>query len=266
MTTALLERLESVIRAQSSALIAYSGGIDSALLAVVAHRVLGIKMLAVLSTSASLAPIERESALRFAAEQGFPCRPIMTGELENASYVENSPDRCYHCKSELFTALNAIARAEGFDVVYAGTNTDDLGDYRPGLQAARELGVRSPYVEAGMGKAEIRAVAQSLGLPNWDKPAAACLASRLPYGTQVTIEVLDQVGRAELILLKCGLSGARLRHHGDIARIEIHPEQFATALTHRQYLTSELKGLGYHFVTLDLEGYRVGSLNEVLRA
>ncbi len=261
---ALLSQLEAAIARHGSALVAYSGGIDSALVAVVAHRVLGDRMLAVTSRSASLAPTEREAALEFARAQGFPHRFIETRELDNPAYAANHADRCYHCKSTLYQDLAAIALEEGYAALLNGTNADDLGDYRPGLQAATERSVHSPFLEVGMTKAQVREVAKHLGLPIWDKPAAACLASRLPYGTPVTLEVLDQVGRAELVLAQAGFLGARVRHHGDLARIEVRPEDMEAAFAHRASLTSALKALGYHFVTLDLEGYRMGSLNAVL--
>lgn len=260
----LLSRLEEAIARHASVLVAYSGGIDSALIAVVAHRVLGERMLAVTSASASLAPAERDQAVAFAREQGFRHRQIETREIDNPAYAANNPDRCYHCKSTLYQDLEAIARAEGFAVILNGTNADDLGDYRPGLKAAGEFAVRSPFVEAGMTKAEVRELAKYLGLPIWDKPASACLASRLPYGTVVTLEALDQVGRAERVLAEAGFLGARVRHHGDLARIEVRPEDLEAAFHHRGELNRQLKQLGYTFVTLDLEGYRVGSLNEAL--
>ncbi|HEY9854186.1 MAG TPA: ATP-dependent sacrificial sulfur transferase LarE [Stenomitos sp.] len=260
----LLSALEGAIARHASAIVAYSGGIDSALIAVVAHRVLGERMLAVTSTSASLAPTEREAAIAFAAEHGLPHRLIETRELDNPAYAANNADRCYHCKSTLYADLAAIARAEGYATLLNGTNADDLGDYRPGLQAASESGVASPFLEVGMTKAQVRELARHLGLAIWDKPAAACLASRLPYGTPVTLEVLDQVARAELVLAQAGFLGARVRHHGDLARIEVRPDDLEAAFAYRARLTADLKALGYCYVTLDLEGYRVGSLNASL--
>lgn len=261
---ALLSALETAIGRHPSAIVAYSGGVDSALVAVVAHRVLPGRMLAVTSASATLAPTEREAAIAFAREQGFAHRLIETRELDNPAYAANHADRCYHCKSTLYTDLVAMAEAEGFSAILNGTNADDLGDYRPGLQAATQFGIASPFLEAGMTKAQVRTVAQHLGLSLWDKPAAACLASRLPYGTAVTLPVLDQVARAELVLSQAGFLGARVRHHGDLARIEVRPDDLAAAFASRQQLSSDLKALGYRYVTLDLEGYRLGSLNEAL--
>lgn len=261
---ALLTALEAAIARHPSALVAYSGGVDSALVAVVAHRLLGERMLAVTSIAASVAPSERAAAIALAEHVGFAHRLIATRELDNPAYAANGADRCYHCKSTLYGELAALARAEGFAVILNGTNRDDLGDYRPGLQAATEHSVASPFLEVGMTKDQVRAVARHLGLSVWDKPAAACLASRLPYGTAVTLEVLDQVARAELVLAQSGFLGARVRHHGDLARIEVRPDDLEAAFAHRRALADGLKAVGYKFVTLDLEGYRLGSLNASL--
>jgi len=259
-----IEALEAAIARHPSALVAYSGGVDSALVAVVAHRVLGDRMLAVTSTSASLAPVEKERAIAFAERHGLPHRLITTRELANPAYAANNADRCYYCKSTLYRDLTDFARSEGYAAILNGTNSDDLGDYRPGLTAAQEHEVASPFLDAGLGKEDVRAIARHLGLEVWDKPAAACLSSRIPYGTPVTLEVLDQVGRAELVLAQAGFSGARLRHHGEVARVEVRPEDLERAVRDRASLVAGLKTLGYHYVTLDLEGYRTGSLNEAL--
>lgn len=261
---ALLSALEGAIARHGSALVAYSGGIDSALVAVVAHRVLGDRMLAATSVSPSLASSERELAIAFARAQGFAHLLVETAELDNPAYAANNSDRCFHCKTTLYTDLGELGRREGYAVILNGTNLDDLGDYRPGLQAAIEHGVRSPFLEVGMGKEQVREVARHLGLSIWDKPAAACLASRLPYGTPVTRPVLDQVARAEAVLAEAGFLGARVRHHGDLARIEVRPDDLPAAFAYRTELAAALKALGYHYVTLDLEGYRMGSLNAPL--
>lgn len=263
--TPLQERLRRVMAPYPRVIVAYSGGVDSATLAVFAHRLKGDAMLAVLSRSASLAPHERDEALAFAMRHGFPLKVIETREIDDPRYRANQADRCYHCKSTLYAAISDIRREFGPEaLILNGTNLDDLGDYRPGLQAAEEQGVMSPFVEADMRKAEVRELARELGLSVWDKPAAACLASRLPYGTPVTLERLDQVGRAELAVLKLGFQGARVRHHDALARLELRPEDFPRALELRQELTTALKEAGYLYVALDLEGYRMGSHNEVL--
>lgn len=255
--------LEAVLTPLGSAVVAYSGGLDSTVLALVAHRVLGARVVAVTSCSASLAPRERAEAALLASELGFPHRELVTDELELPGYVANAPDRCYHCKSSLFRHLAQVAR-EGYAHVLVGTHLGDLGDYRPGLRAAAEAGVRAPFVEAGLDKEAIRAIARHLGVRIWDKPAAACLASRIPYGTPVTLELLSRVAQAEEVLAALGFVGGRVRHHGELARIEVPPAALAAALAAGPELVTGLKALGYHYVTLDLEGYRVGSLNASL--
>lgn len=262
--TEALGKLEAAIARHPSALVAYSGGVDSALLAVVAHRVLGEKALAVTAFSPSLPPRERQAAKAFAEEAGFAHRIILTAELDNPSYAANPANRCYFCKDELFTKLSALAMSEGYAVTMDGFNADDRGDYRPGHQAAQEHATVSPLAEAGLTKAEVRAIARHLGLSVWDKPAAACLSSRIPYGTPVTEETLARIDAAEVVLLGLGFTSARVRHHGDLARIEVPPSELEWAFRHREAIVSGLKAAGYLFVTLDLEGYRLGSLNAVL--
>lgn len=259
-----LTRLEAAIARHPSALVAYSGGVDSAVLAVAAHRVLGEKALAVIAHSPSLPPRERLAARAFAEEAGLPFRVVATSEMENPDYASNPANRCYFCKDELFTRLGAIARAEGFAVVMDGFNADDKGDYRPGHQAASEHGTVSPLAEAGLGKEAVRAIARHLGLSVWDKPAAACLSSRIPYGTPVTEEALARIDAAETVLLGLGFTSCRVRHHGDLARVEVPAGELEWAFKQREAIVSGLKAAGYLFVTLDLEGYRLGSLNAVL--
>lgn len=264
MAASELERLEEAIARHGSALIAYSGGVDSALVAVVAHRVLGDRALAVIAHSPSLPPREREAARRFAETAGFPYRAIATDEMANDEYVANAANRCYFCKDELFTKLGEIARAEDFAAVMDGFNADDRGDYRPGHAAATEHGTVSPLAEAGLGKSAVRAIAKELGLEVWDKPAAACLSSRIPYGTPVTEAALAQIDAAETVLLGLGFTACRVRHHGELARVEVPAAELEYAFKQREAIVSGLKAAGYLFVTLDLEGYRLGSLNAVL--
>jgi uncharacterized protein len=259
-----LSHLEAVIARHDSAVVAYSGGVDSALVAVVAHRVLGERMVAVTAHSPSMPPRERDEAAALAAEVGFPHRVMATHELDNPAYAANPANRCYFCKDELFTRLGGLARELGFAAMLDGFNADDRHDHRPGHQAALDHGAASPLAEAGLGKAEVRALARHLGLRVWDRPAAPCLASRIPYGTPVTPEVLARIEAAEQVLRGLGLMGGRVRHHGDVARVEVPPDQLAWAFSHREALVSGVKAAGYAFVALDLEGYRMGSLNAVL--
>ena len=260
-----LASLEAAVRRHASAVVAYSGGVDSALVAAVAHRTLGPRMLAVTAHSPSLPARDRDEAAALAAEVGFPHRVVETHELENPAYAANPANRCYFCKDELFTHLGAVARELGLAAVLDGFNADDRHDHRPGHQAALAHGAASPLAEAGLGKAEVRALARHLGLRVWDRPAAPCLASRIPYGTPVTPEALARIEAAEQVLRGLGVLGGRVRHHGDVARVEVPPDQLAWAFSQREALVVGLKAAGYLFVALDLEGYRLGSLNAALR-
>jgi uncharacterized protein len=249
-----------------SAIIAFSGGADSAYLGWVATQVLGDRALCVTADSPSYPARHRQIALRVAREFALRHEFIATAEMDNPDYRANAPDRCYHCKHELFTRLSAIARARGFAAVLDGANADDRGDYRPGRAAAREQGVLSPLDEAELTKADIRELSRRAGLPTWDLPASACLSSRIPYHSAVSPEKLAQIEAAEDALLDLGFTMCRVRHHDDLARVELAPNEFgrATAEPLRGALVSALKALGYRYVTLDLQGYRTGSLNEGL--
>jgi uncharacterized protein len=261
-----LDALRTLLRDMGSALVCYSGGIDSALVLAVAHEQLGEKALGVTAVSPSLAPSEREGAERIARHIGARHELVDSHEIERPAYVANGPDRCFHCKSELYDIARRKLDQLGFAVVLNGTNRDDLGDYRPGLEAAREAGVRSPLVELGFDKSAVRAVAKLLELPIWDKPASACLSSRIPYGTAVTRERLSQIAAFEHDLRELGFVQARVRWHGKIARLELALAELPRALEPvvRTRLIAAGKQHGFNYVTLDLEGYRVGSHNEVL--
>jgi uncharacterized protein len=241
--------------------------VDSTYLLSVASQELGDNVLAVIARSETYPEKEVRAAARLARRLGVEPLLIKTEEIENPKFAENSPLRCYHCKQELFSRLRQIAAARSIPFVLDGSNYDDRGDYRPGARAGRELGVRSPLREARLTKTEIRLLSKQMGLPTWDKPSLACLASRFPYYTAIERPALLKVGRAEDAVRRLGLTQVRVRHHGDIARLEIRPEEFGKLMTDsaRKKLIAELKKLGYAYVTLDLEGYRTGSLNEPLR-
>jgi uncharacterized protein len=261
------DRLENELRRAGRVLVAFSGGVDSSYLAFCAHRVLGDGVLAVTAESPSYPRIHREMAERVAREFGIPHRFVATAELESEAYRANEPDRCYHCKTELFEVLGRLRDELGFAAVAYGVNRDDRGDFRPGHRAAREHGVLSPFLDAELGKEEIRALSREAGLPTADLPASACLSSRLPYGTAVTPERLQQVERGEERLRALGFRQVRLRHHGPLARVEVDPAELARALDPgmAERIVAALKPLGFRWVSLDLEGYRTGSLNEVLQ-
>jgi uncharacterized protein len=260
----LYETLAAAIRPLESAVVAYSGGVDSTLVMAVCHRELSGRTLAVTAVSPSVGRREREAAVRIAASLGVPHRLVETHEIDNPLYRANAPNRCYFCKSELFTTLEAIREAEGFAVIVDGYNRDDVGDWRPGVKAGEEHHVVSPLKQAGLGKTEIRALARWLGLPNWDKPAAPCLASRIPYFTAVTVEGLRQVEAAEDALHDLGFPVVRVRHHRDLARIEVPLEDLPRLVALGPRVEAALQAVGYRYVTVDLGGFRSGSLNRVL--
>ncbi len=259
---ALLARL----RAAGRVMVAFSGGVDSSYLAWAAHRALGPASLAVTAISASYPESHRRLAEQVVAQFALPHRFVETHELERAGYRANGPDRCYFCKTELFDVMGKLRGELSFDAVAYGVNTDDQGDFRPGHRAAQEHGVLSPFLDVRLSKAEIRALSRAAGLPTAELPASACLASRLPYGTQVTPERLRQVERGEEALRALGFRQVRLRHHGPLARVEIDPAELAKALTPEmaRAISAAIKPLGFRYVALDLEGYRTGALNEVL--
>ncbi|MEO0967730.1 MAG: ATP-dependent sacrificial sulfur transferase LarE [Cyanobacteria bacterium J06639_18] len=266
MGTKKLEQLKTIFVQMERALIAYSGGVDSTLVAKIAYDVLGNKALAVTAVSPSLLPEELEDAKIQAATIGIPHQIVETQEMENPNYTSNPVNRCYFCKSELHDTLKPLAKKLGYPYVVDGVNADDLKDYRPGIQAAKERGARSPLAEVGVSKLEVRQISQSLGLDWWDKPAQPCLSSRFPYGEEITIEKLQRVGRAEIYLRKLGWENLRVRSQEDTARIELPPEKIKDFILSidLDLVVSTFQELGFIYVTLDLEGYRSGKLNRVL--
>jgi pyridinium-3,5-biscarboxylic acid mononucleotide sulfurtransferase len=259
-----IENLKQILTGFGSVAVAYSGGIDSTLLLKLSHDCLGEHAVAITAVSPSLAAHELAQAKAIAEQIGAHHILIHSQEVEDPRYLENTPSRCYFCKSEVYTQLVQRAAELGIETLVDGTNADDAGDHRPGLQAARQHGVRSPLLEAGFSKEDIRQLGRQLGLPNWNKPAAACLSSRIPYGTRISLAMLSQVEQAERVLRDLGFGQLRVRLHDQIARIEVEPVDFDRLLAHRQTIIAAFQQIGYQYVTLDLAGFRSGSMNEIL--
>jgi uncharacterized protein len=259
------QKLYDILAEMDQAIVAFSAGIDSTFVLACAKEVLGDRVLAVTAASETFPERELQEAIELAKWLGVRHEVIEIKEMENPNFVANNPDRCYHCKAGLYSRLTALAKERGIRYVLDGANMDDLGDYRPGRKAAADYQIRSVLQEAGLYKEELRHLAKEMGVPNWDKPSFACLSSRIPYGELITLEKVGQLDRGEERLRRFGFKQLRIRHHGEIARIEVLPEEFPKAIEYAAQITAILKEEGFAYVTLDLQGYRSGSMNETLK-